>query len=243
LRMRVADRFGLSPGAFAGKVVLDAGAGAGDQSRYLSDHGAGVVSVDLSEAIDVVAAKMRLRRQWVGVQGDITRLPFAPNTFDIVYCEGVIQHTRDSAGTVGELVRVTVPGGTILATHYIREEAKSWPRRVKRKLTLGYYNLLRNRLSAMDRSKLLLVTGNLAALAYVPLLGRAIRATGTALYNSLMPDFRTTWTNTYDYYGGHSFQRFVSAEEFLSYFKQAQSVLLEPCGDGIIKAHKTVVSR
>ena len=240
LRMRVAERFGLSPEDFAGKVVLDAGAGAGDQSRYLSDHHARVVSIDLSEAIEVVAKKMRMRPGWVGVQGDVTRLPFTENTFDVVYCEGVIQHTRDSLATVGELVRVTRPGGMILATHYTREAARSWARRAKRKITLGYYNFLRNRLSAMDRSKLLLVTGNLAALAYIPLLGRAVRATGTALYYSLMPDFRTTWTNTYDFYGGHSFQRFVTQEEFLSYFDHSRCIAVEMNSNGVIRARKTV---
>ena len=235
LKMRVADRFGVTPEWFRNQLTMDAGAGAGDQSSYILRHGGQVVSIDLSAAIDVVARKLRMNANWFGVQGDITALPFAANQFDVVYCEGVIQHTRDSVATVRELVRATRSGGTILATHYTRTEARSLAHRARRRFTLGYYEFLRRRLSAMDRFKLLLLTGNLAALAYVPILGRLIRATGSALYYELMPEFRTTWTNTYDYYGSHTFQRFITAEEFASYF---EGVDLEKTANAIVRARK-----
>jgi ubiquinone/menaquinone biosynthesis C-methylase UbiE len=238
LRMRVAERFGLTPASFAGLRVLDAGAGAGDQSRYLADHGASVVSIDLSSAIDVVAAKMRMRPNWMGVQADITALPFQPAQFDVVYCEGVIQHTRDSVGTVRELVRVTRPAGRILATHYVRIPPTTLSHRARRRLTSAYYEFLRKRLGHLDRYSLLLATGNLAALAHVPLLGRVVTRTGTALRYDLMPDFKTTWTNTFDYWGQHSFQRFATPEEFVQYFETTQQVDLTSHGAGIVVAVK-----
>lgn len=238
LRMRVADRFGLTPESFAGLRVLDAGAGAGDQSRYLSDRGASVVSVDLSSAIEVVAAKLRMRPGWMGVQADITALPFQPAQFDVVYCEGVIQHTRDSPGTVRELVRVTRPRGRILATHYVRTAPATRAHRIRRRLTSAYYEFLRRRLGGLDRYSLLLATGNLAALSYVPLLGRAMTRSGTALRYDLMPDFKTTWTNTFDYWGQHSFQRFATPDEFVRYFEAAGGVDLERHGAGVVVAVK-----
>lgn len=36
-----------------------------------------------------------------------------------------------------------------------------------------------------------------------------------------MPDFKTTWCNTFDEYGTHAFQRYISPETFWSYFEQA----------------------
>ncbi len=238
LRERVAERFGLQPEAFGGKLALDAGAGAGDQSRYMTDRGAEVVSIDLSAAIEVVARKMRMRAGWAGAQGDVTMLPFASAQFDVVYCEGVIQHTRDSVATVRELLRVAKPQGMILASHYTRPAAASLLRRMKRRLSLGYYEMLRRRLSSMEQFKRLLVTGNLAALAYVPLLGRFIRATGTALHSDVMPQFRTTWTNTYDYYGGHAHQRFITPEEFVGYFERAGGADVEHAVTGVVRARK-----
>lgn len=238
LRMRVAERFGLTPESFAGQCVLDAGAGAGDQSRYLVDHGATVVSVDLSSAIEVVARKLRMSSNWVGVQADITALPFAASQFDAVYCEGVIQHTRDSRRAVQELVRVSRPGGRILATHYVLRTPATASHRVRRRLTSAYYGFLRRRLGALDRYSLLLATGNLAALSYVPLLGRVVTRTGTALRYDLMPDFKTTWTNTFDYWGQHEFQRFATPEEFREYFTGTGSVDLARSGEGVVVAVK-----
>lgn len=238
LRMRVAERFNLRPDAFASHRVLDAGAGAGDQSRYLLDQGAAVVSVDLSNAIDVVASKLRMRSGWVGVQADATELPFATSQFDIVYCEGVIQHTRDSRATVRELVRVATPGGRILATHYIRLPPKTLAHKARRRLTSAYYEFVRRRLGRLDRYGLLLATGNLAALSYVPVLGTLLTRTGTALRYDLMPDFKSTWTNTFDYYGHHSFQRFATPEEFFDYFESLGTVDLTLRASGVIVATK-----
>src|SRR4051812_9481824 len=226
LRMRVADRFGVEPRFFAGKLVLDSGAGAGDQSRYLVQQGAKVVSIDLSSAIDVVASKLRMLPSWVGVQGDITNLPFGDDLFDVVYCEGVIQHTRDPVASIRELLRVTAPGGHVLASHYVRDEPRSFARRIVRRFTLSYYGFLRRRLSSMERFPLLFTTGLFAALAYVPLLGRLVRRSGTALYHDLQPDFQTTWMNTYDFYGSHEFQRFITNEVFASYFNEAGNARL-----------------
>jgi ubiquinone/menaquinone biosynthesis C-methylase UbiE len=214
LRWRVAERFKVPPSTFAEKLVLDAGTGTGDQSRFISDQGAQVVSVDLSAAIEVAAKKMRLRPGWVGVQGDITVLPFSDQQFDLVYCEGVIQHTHDSALTVRELCRVLKEGGMIFATHY--GKAKRWLGRLRIAWHLG----LRQRLSRMERYKLLLLSGNLAALSYIPLLGKLLKLT-TVSYSELMPDFKTTWTNTFDGYGNHSYQRVITPEEFWHYFELA----------------------
>lgn len=215
LHWRVAERFRMKPADFAGKLVLDAGAGAGDQSRWLLQQDAQVVSVDLSSAIDVVARKLRQCPEWVGVQGDIAALPLADEQFDIVYCEGVIPFTQDSALTVRELCRVLRRGGTILATHYPKAV------RLRGRLKSAVVAAVRKRLSHWERYRLLWMTGSLAALAYVPLLGRAIRLSGLAIHSQLMPDFKSTWTNTFDMYGNHTYQRYITPEEFWGYFQQA----------------------
>jgi ubiquinone/menaquinone biosynthesis C-methylase UbiE len=233
LRWRVASRFQMNPSDFAGKILLDAGAGAGDQSRWLLQQGAQVVSIDLSSAIEVVARKLRLCASWVGVQGDITALPFAGSQFEVVYCEGVIPFTRDSALTVRELCRMLRSGGIILATHYAQ------PTRLRGRLKLACVTPLRNRLSRCERYQLLLLTGNMAALSYIPILGKLLRAIGTAIHSDLMPDFRTTWTNTFDFYGDHAYQRYVPAEEFWEYFRQAGNLERVASQHGLVVARKT----
>lgn len=242
LQWRVVSRFHQDPSVFNKKIVLDAGAGAGDQTRYLYRHSAGVVSVDLSEAIDVVASKMRMKPEWVGVQGDVTCLPFADEQFDVVYCEGVIQHTRDSVQAVRELARVARPNALILASHYTRRRVTSPSERMLRSLTLRHYNLMRGRLSRMDRYRLLLVTGILASTTYVPLIGKLMRWSGTAVYSELMPEFKTTWANTFDKYGNHSYQRFIAPDEFWGYFEQLGNMSLEVKEHGVVVARKLSVA-
>ncbi len=233
LRWRVADRFGVAPNSFAGRLVLDAGAGAGDQTRWLCDQGAAVVSIDLSSAIEVVAKKMRTRAGWVGIQGDITALPFQNDLFDVVYCEGVIQHTRDSALTVVELCRALRGGGLILATHY--GIPATWRGRARLRLTDG----LRSCLCVWDRYKLLWLTGTLAVLAYVPLLGHLLRWTVVPYYR-LMSDFKTTWTNTFDAYGTHAFQRRITPEEFKNYFERTGAMTVARQEETLVVARKAV---
>jgi len=233
LQWRVAERFQVQADDFSGKLVLDAGAGAGDQTRWMAGRGASVVSVDLSAAIEVVARKMRMNGQWVGVQGDITALPFDGGQFDLVYCEGVIQHTRDSALTVRELLRVLRGEGRILASHYTA--ARSFLGRMR----IGSLVALRNRLSRMDRYKLLFVTGILSGLAYVPVLGFFLRRSGAAIHHGLMPDFKSTWTNTFDLYGNHAFQRVLPAETFWSYFDASGAErIVSDAAAGVVVARK-----
>jgi SAM-dependent methyltransferase len=233
LQWRVASRFGVDGTLFERKLVLDAGAGAGDQTAWIHRHGASVVSIDLSSAIEVVAAKMRLHPEWVGIQGDITRPPFGAATFDVIYCEGVIQHTRDSIATVRELLRALRAGGTILATHYIA------PMRFRGRLRKRYSDALRNRTSRMPRYPLLLLTGFLAAAAYVPGLRWLVRRSGTAQYSDVMPEFKTTWTNTYDWYGTHAFQRLIPTETFWRYFEDAAGVEVLFRAPGVIRVRKS----
>jgi ubiquinone/menaquinone biosynthesis C-methylase UbiE len=241
LRMRVADKFGVTPEHFAGKLVADMGAGAGDQSGYLLRQGALVISVDLSSAIEVVTKKFRMNGAWFGVQADLTMLPIQPEQFDSVYCEGVIQHTRDSALAVRELCRVLRPGGDLLAAHYTRGVPTSTWGRLKRRISLGIYDRARARLSRLERFKLLLVTGNLAALSYVPLLGSVVRRTGLALHYDLMPDFKTTWTNTFDFYGTHAYQRFMSSAEFSALFREIPAISIVRERDGNVHVVKAVI--
>lgn len=236
LQWRVATRFGLDENSYRGSVVLDAGAGAGDQSRWLLDAGtAGVVSIDLSDAIRVTSSKLRERPNWVGVQGDLTMPPFDRDTFDFVYCEGVIQHTRDSAATVRELCRMLKPGGLLSATHYgvVGDlEAGGIKNTVRAAIDRTVFRNRRERLSKWSRDRLLLYTGMLAWLSERPALGYLMRRSGAVIYNPKMLDFKSTWVCTYDFYGNHWYQREIRSQTFLDYFAASGSSMACRFQDG-----------
>jgi SAM-dependent methyltransferase len=106
----------LSEAWFKGKLVLDAGCGAGRFADVAAAMGARVVAVDISAAVDAaqanVAAPIHL------VQASLQRLPFRQGTFDGIYCFGVIQHTPDPAAVMSELPRFLKPDGRLAYNFY-----------------------------------------------------------------------------------------------------------------------------
>ena len=91
-----------SPEFLRGKVILDAGCGAGRFADELAQNGARVVACDLSSAVD--ACKKTVddpsgyrpgRGEVVVIQANLLTLPFKRDVFDAVHCAGVIQHTPD----------------------------------------------------------------------------------------------------------------------------------------------------
>ncbi|MEA2150829.1 MAG: hypothetical protein QOD69_2659, partial [Solirubrobacteraceae bacterium] len=91
--------------------ILDAGCGSGRTLDELADYG-DACGVDVSPAA-VDAARARGHGADVGSVED---LPFPDAAFDLVTCLDVVEHTPDDRRTLGELRRVTRPGGTLLLT-------------------------------------------------------------------------------------------------------------------------------
>jgi SAM-dependent methyltransferase len=102
------DRLPLEPEA----RLLDAGCGSGRTLDELARYGC-VSGVDLSP--DAVETARRRGHDDVRV-ARVEELPFADQTFDVVTCLDVVEHTPDDGATLAELLRVTRPGGTLLAT-------------------------------------------------------------------------------------------------------------------------------
>lgn len=192
------------------------------------ERGALVLSIDLSDAIDVTASKLRSRKNWFGVQGDITWLPLASNQLDLIYCEGVIQHTRDSKLCVAELCRTLRSGGELLATRYIRTGGRA------NALRIGIQEFVRSHVSRMSEFPLLLTTGCLAGLSYIPGFGFLLRKSGIVQYQPSMPTLKTTRLNTYDAFGSHTFQRIMNTAEFYDLFNNEEVRLLMTRGEVVV---------
>ena len=107
----------------AGMRVLDAGCGSG---RHLCESfrtsGVDVAGVDLKWD-DLCKARGYLNLmagetsgRWVVARADVTKLPFADGSFDIVVCSEVLEHIEDNRAAVRELVRVLKPGGDLVVT-------------------------------------------------------------------------------------------------------------------------------
>jgi len=91
-------------------IVLDAGGGTGRWSIPIAKKGLNVILVDISEGmLNVARGKIKeagLEEKITIRQGDITKLEFPDETFDLVFCEHVLFFIEEQAETIQELSRV-----------------------------------------------------------------------------------------------------------------------------------------
>jgi SAM-dependent methyltransferase len=112
---------GFTPEALTGKLVLDAGVGAGRYADVASRWGADVVGVDLSYAVEASQRNFAGRDNVFIAQADIGALPFQRASFDAIFSMGVLHHTPDTREFFLKLVPLLKPGGTIAIWVYPRE--------------------------------------------------------------------------------------------------------------------------
>ena len=105
-------RTGIRPEELKGKTVLDVGCGMGRFAEVATRWGARVVGIDLSVACEM-AARNLAERDFVAMQADVFELPFAPESFDIIYSIGVLHHTPNCENAFKSLPKYLKPGGTI----------------------------------------------------------------------------------------------------------------------------------
>ena len=125
-------------------LLLDAGCGAAMSAIETFGPALGHVrylGVDVSEAVDVAAARLAERsfHDVAFMQADILNLPLLDSSVDLIFSEGVLHHTDSTEGALAALARLLKPGGRILFYVY----AKKGP---IREFTDDY---IRNQLQAM----------------------------------------------------------------------------------------------
>ncbi len=98
-------------------MVLDVGCGPGVFMREVLERGHTVVGMDISDRM-TREAKEAVKRYYneraICVVGDIERLPFEDNTFDVILCIGVLSYVDNDASGIGEMTRVVRKNGSII---------------------------------------------------------------------------------------------------------------------------------
>ncbi len=97
----------------AGQRLLDAGTGTGEVARMLADASAEVTALDFAETLLAAARERDPDGRASYIVGDVSALDFPDGEFDGVWCERVLQHVADPGRAIGELIRVTRPGGRV----------------------------------------------------------------------------------------------------------------------------------
>ncbi len=119
----------------SGKDVLEVGSGAGRFTQIVLDHTeANLYSLDYSDA---VSANLKNNghhgERFKLYQASIYDMPFRDNSFDKVFCFGVLQHTPDFRKSIQCLVDKVKPGGEIIVDFY---PIKGWFTKISAKYML-----------------------------------------------------------------------------------------------------------
>jgi ubiquinone/menaquinone biosynthesis C-methylase UbiE/uncharacterized protein YbaR (Trm112 family) len=109
---------GMSEDELKGKLVLDAGCGNGTLTSLLGTMGPEVIGIDLNDGLGLANAN---RAHFSGdkwthvqfVQGNLFFPPVKPETFDLIYCSGMVHRTPNPKETFSRLVPLVKKRGRL----------------------------------------------------------------------------------------------------------------------------------
>jgi ubiquinone/menaquinone biosynthesis C-methylase UbiE len=125
---------------FRGARLLEVGCGMGTDLLQFARGGARCTGIDLTpRSIEITRHRFSL----YGADGnfmisDGEHLPFRSESFDVVYSNGVLHHTPDTARAIREVHRVLTPGGVAKIMLYHRNSLNYWVEIVLRRGLLGF---------------------------------------------------------------------------------------------------------
>jgi len=106
--------------------VLDLGCGAGHTALAFAPRVAGVVAVDLAEAMLAEGRRLASERGTLNVEfrlGDVEQLALPDSSFDVVTSRFSAHHYPSPERALAEVVRVLRPGGSFLLVDSVAPEA------------------------------------------------------------------------------------------------------------------------
>ncbi len=200
--------FPITKEFFNGKLVLDAGCGAGRHSYFAAKYGAGVVAFDISSrAVDAAAKNLEGLPGTLAVQADIYDLPTNwNNRFDYVISIGVIHHLPDPQDGFRRLIKTIKPGGAISIWVYGRKDNR---------LAMYLFEPLR-RVSTLLPHRLLYVLSFVGAVV----LDTINRLKVPIFKNYTCFPFKTKWNDVFDVFSVPS-AKYYTTDDIQGWFKQA----------------------
>jgi len=169
-----------------GDFVLNAGFGNHTLLAALSDIDAHFVGIDIHDKFDIVKQTLANHANIKLVKTDILNMPFKKETFDHIWCSGVLHHNENPRKCFDKLVSVLKKNGHIYILVYTTEFS---PYLELRKIFKNSYKL--------SDKNLLRLSYLLAALISIPVLAKRMIKKGKfhfkqivfSTYDSLSPRY------------------------------------------------------
>ena len=115
-------------GQFSGARLLEVGCGMGTDLLQFARGGAICTGMDLTpRSVSITRHRFALYGERADfLIGDGERLPFENDSLDVVYSNGVLHHTPDTAGAIREVHRVLKPEGIAKVMIYHKTSLNYW---------------------------------------------------------------------------------------------------------------------
>jgi ubiquinone/menaquinone biosynthesis C-methylase UbiE/uncharacterized protein YbaR (Trm112 family) len=106
------------PEDLTGETILEVGGGSGRFTEVAASTGALVVSIDYSYAVEANYASNGSKENVLIVQADLYEMPLHAESFDRLFCFGVLQHTPDVRAAFFALPPMLKPSGYLAMDVY-----------------------------------------------------------------------------------------------------------------------------
>ena len=112
----------LKADVVSGKDVLEIGCGMGTHAAWLAQSGARLTAIDITEqAVEMTRRRFKIfKLPGQILRADAERLPFADNSFNMVWSWGVIHHSASTERCLSEISRVLRGSGRLLLMVYYK---------------------------------------------------------------------------------------------------------------------------
>lgn len=118
-----------------GEKILEVGCGMGRFTEVALQTGATCFSLDYSNAVDAAKKNLGSRNNYFLTQASVYEMPFAKDSFDKIFCFGVLQHTPNVFQSFSNLVHFLKPGGHLAIDVYAAPWQWFHPKRLMRPIT------------------------------------------------------------------------------------------------------------
>jgi ubiquinone/menaquinone biosynthesis C-methylase UbiE len=106
--------FRIGPDTLKGKTVFIIGCGNGSEIKVISEYNPEmIIAIDLTDTIEDASRNICDVQNVLIIQADAHQMILPNNYVDIVYCDGVLPHTKNPHKVIENMIDLIKPGGVI----------------------------------------------------------------------------------------------------------------------------------
>jgi SAM-dependent methyltransferase len=118
IREAVLERPRWTPDFLKDKSLMEFGCGSGNDTEVLADVVKTLISLELSDAVDVIPEHLLARDNVLVLQADLLHVPVKRDLVDLGFCHRVIMHTPDPEASFRSMAPHVKPGGEFFLHSY-----------------------------------------------------------------------------------------------------------------------------